>query len=136
MLAARVHQPVPVALEEQPALAHWSSPTAASALAAPAVHPSSVSSIPTRRWRAFRNIAGIARCGRRNSNPVPYVRKSGNTMTGALTFSGDPTAALHAVPRQYLDANFPRYQRVSLAGGNSFDVTVPAGASSAVNWRY
>ena len=34
-------------------------------------------------------------------SPVPYVRKSGDTMTGLLTLSGDPTAALHAVPRQY-----------------------------------
>ena len=25
-------------------------------------------------------------------------------MTGALTLSGDPTAALHAVPRQYVDS--------------------------------
>ena len=85
-------------------------------------------------------------------------------MTGPLMLSGDPTAALHAVPRQYAVAKagdemtghltlptFPaaanavrrdyvdalntatnaRFQRISLAGGKSFDVTVPAGATAA-----
>ena len=32
------------------------------------------------------------------------VDKAGDTMTGSLTLSGDPIAALHAVPRQYVDA--------------------------------
>lgn len=31
------------------------------------------------------------------------VAKSGDTMTGFLTLSGDPTAALHAVTKQYVD---------------------------------
>lgn len=33
-----------------------------------------------------------------------YVLKAGDTMTGALTLSGDPTAALHAATKQYVDA--------------------------------
>ena len=45
-------------------------------------------------------------------DPAGYVRKSGDAMTGALSLSGDPTQALHAVPKQYLDNKF---QRVSLA---------------------
>lgn len=31
------------------------------------------------------------------------VSKAGDTMTGALILSGDPTEALHAVPKQYVD---------------------------------
>jgi|SRR5215471_14419975 len=32
------------------------------------------------------------------------VKKSGDTMTGPLTLSGNPTSALHAAPKQYVDA--------------------------------
>lgn len=32
------------------------------------------------------------------------VKKSGDTMTGALTLSGNPTANLHASPKQFVDA--------------------------------
>ena len=34
----------------------------------------------------------------------PLVKKAGDTMTGLLTLSGDPTADLHAVPKRYLTA--------------------------------
>ena len=61
-------------------------------------------------------------------DPAGYVRKSGDAMTGALSLAGDPTQALHAVPKQYLDA---QKQRISLAGGKQFDVQVPAGAKLA-----
>ena len=61
-------------------------------------------------------------------DPAGYVMRSGDTMTGLLSLSGDPTQALHAVPKQYIDA---QRQRISLAGGKSFDVQVPAGASAA-----
>jgi microcystin-dependent protein len=33
-----------------------------------------------------------------------YVLKAGDTMTGALTLSGDPTANLHAATKQYVDS--------------------------------
>lgn len=36
------------------------------------------------------------------------VLKSGSTMTGALTLSGDPTADLHAVPRQWVQSLAPK----------------------------
>jgi len=32
-----------------------------------------------------------------------YVKKSGDTMTGALTLPGDPASALHAATKQYVD---------------------------------
>lgn len=36
------------------------------------------------------------------------VLKSGSTMSGALTLSGDPTADLHAVPRQWVQSLAPK----------------------------
>lgn len=60
-----------------------------------------------------------------NLDPAGYVLRSGDTMTGALSLSGDPTQALHAVPKQYLDA---QRQRISLAGLTSVDIQVPASA--------
>jgi Collagen triple helix repeat (20 copies) len=33
------------------------------------------------------------------------VKRAGDTMTGLLTLSGDPSATLHAVPKQYVDAD-------------------------------
>jgi len=76
------------------------------------------------------------------------VAKAGDTMTGPLvmsgapatvTLSGDPTAVLHAATKQYVDtvsgavggAAAARFQKISLAGGTSFDVPVPAGAVMA-----
>lgn len=35
---------------------------------------------------------------------LPYVKKSGDTMTGALTLSGDPTQNLQAATKQYVDS--------------------------------
>lgn len=60
--------------------------------------------------------------------PDNAVKKDGDTMTGALTLSGDPTADLHAVPRQYavalamanilINPQFTINQRVWTNGGN------------------
>jgi len=35
-----------------------------------------------------------------------YVNITGDTMTGALTLSGDPTSAKHAATKQYVDQSF------------------------------
>ena len=43
-------------------------------------------------------------------------------MTGALTLPGDPTAALHAAPKQYVDAAMPLGSIIMYAGN-----TAPAG---------
>lgn len=43
------------------------------------------------------------------ANPTgsnPYVLKAGDTMTGPLILSGNPSLALAAVPKQYVDKNF------------------------------
>ncbi|HLX60388.1 MAG TPA: hypothetical protein VKX17_03805 [Planctomycetota bacterium] len=39
-----------------------------------------------------------------------YVLKAGDKLTGALTLSGNPTLALHAAPKQYVDAETTRAQ--------------------------
>jgi hypothetical protein len=37
-------------------------------------------------------------------NASQYVKKTGDVMTGPLTLSGNPTAPLHAAPKQYVDS--------------------------------
>lgn len=39
-----------------------------------------------------------------NTNAEGRVSRSGDTMTGMLTLSGDPTSALHAATKQYVDS--------------------------------
>lgn len=39
-----------------------------------------------------------------HNHDADYVNAAGDTMTGALTLPGDPAAALHAAPKQYVDA--------------------------------
>jgi hypothetical protein len=36
-----------------------------------------------------------------------YLKQSGGTLTGALTLAGDPSSALHAATKQYVDAQAP-----------------------------
>jgi hypothetical protein len=57
------------------------------------------------------------------------VAKSGDTMTGLLTLSGDPTVALHAVTKQYVDAAVAL--RLALSGGTMTGALTLSGAPSA-----
>ncbi len=53
---------------------------------------------------------------------TPYVQKSGDTMTGALTLPGDPVSALQAATKNYVDTS-----AAAVGGGLSQKVsTVPA----------
>ncbi|MEY9184711.1 hypothetical protein ABIG06_006259 [Bradyrhizobium sp. USDA 326] len=54
-----------------------------------------------------------------------YVQKAGDTMTGLLTLSGDPTAAMHAVTKQYSDT------KLAKAGGTMTGNLTLAGDPSA-----
>jgi hypothetical protein len=96
----------------------------------------------------------------RNINGVPFngtadititatdpgkVAKTGDTMSGFLTLNGNPTSALHATPKQYVDSRLPQFQIISGVsysiagftnqvgsfndGANFFDVYPPAGKS-------
>lgn len=42
-------------------------------------------------------------------NSQGFVKKAGDIMTGLLTLSGNPTANLHAVPKQFLDTSLANY---------------------------
>lgn len=53
------------------------------------------------------------------------VDKAGDTMTGALTLAGNPTAALDAAPKQYVDTMLPK------AGGTMTGALVLAGNPTA-----
>lgn len=58
------------------------------------------------------------------------VLKTGSTMTGALTLSGDPTADLHAVPRRWVQSLAPKQAcRVATAAA----LTVTATSSTLTN---
>ena len=59
----------------------------------------------------------------------PYVEIAGDTMTGALTLSGDPTAALHAVTRQYADRPL-----VNLVENGNFETWAGGTAVSPSRW--
>jgi len=43
------------------------------------------------------------------------LQLAGGTMTGAITLSGDPTQALHAAPKQYVDARVATKASIGLA---------------------
>ena len=59
------------------------------------------------------------------------VKKSGDTMTGALTLSGNPSSAKHAATKQYVDALKPTYAEATMLASNwsgntySFEATYP-----------
>lgn len=57
-----------------------------------------------------------------------YLPKSGGTMTGAITLPGNPSGALQAVPKQYVDAATAHSYRLigRYAGNNLNNITLPA----------
>lgn len=60
-----------------------------------------------------RTINGVAFDGTANitvtATDSTKVAKAGDSMTGYLTLNGNPTAALHAAPKQYVDSRLPQY---------------------------
>jgi hypothetical protein len=66
-----------------------------------------------------------------NTDVGSRVQKSGDTMTGALTLSGDPTNALHPASKQYTDT--ADNARLQLSGGTMTGkiITVTADAAKA-----
>ncbi len=50
-------------------------------------------------------IARAVATGAAPADASPYVQKTGDTMTGALLLPGDPTTALQAADKNYVDAN-------------------------------
>lgn len=56
-----------------------------------------------------------------HNHDADYVNVAGDTMTGPLTLTGDPTAALHSAPKQYVDA------KAAAEASNAAATAVPAG---------
>ncbi|HEY3319909.1 MAG TPA: hypothetical protein VGP72_05470 [Planctomycetota bacterium] len=59
-----------------------------------------------------------------------YVRRAGDTMAGALTLSGDPTAATHAATKQYVDAKSGAVSGVAASAGNSVVTALNSAATT------
>lgn len=68
---------------------------------------------------------GIATKGYLSTELTGYVAKTGGTMTGTLTLSGDPTADLHAATKQYVDAAKPKMVAITLTAAG-WDATSKA----------
>ena len=65
-----------------------------------------------------------------------YVNITGDTMTGFLTLNADPTQAMHAATRQYVDAQIPAPVVVNdgaltVTGGTNLTATVTGGGFTA-----
>jgi lysophospholipase L1-like esterase len=68
----------------------------------------------------------------------PYVLKAGDTMTGPLVLSGDPTSAVQAVTKNYVDTIITAVagglsQKVATLPGNTQTVAQPTGTQLEVN---
>lgn len=69
---------------------------------------------------------------------APYVQRTGDTMTGPLVLAADPTSALQAADKSYVDATVAGLQsglaqKVSVLPQATQTVTQPAGTTLAVN---
>jgi len=68
------------------------------------------------------------------------VAKSGDTMTGALTLSADPTASLHAATKAYVDASVSSVTPGSTTNGygtRTVSTNAPSGGSDGdIHYRY
>ena len=68
------------------------------------------------------------------------VAKSGDTMTGALTLSADPTASLHAATKAYVDASVSSVTPGSTTNGygtRAISTTGPSGGTDGdIHYRY
>ena len=63
----------------------------------------------------------------RQTGDARYVNVSGDTMTGALVLNGDPTAALHAAPKQYVES----WAAAALHSHSVVDITDAGTAAAA-----
>jgi hypothetical protein len=85
-------------------------------------HPAvPIEGVPTYTWDGEKWITGL-------TSGSAFVAKAGDTMTGALVLPADPTLALQAATKQYVDGK--GITRYDLNGLSSKDIQVPAGASN------
>ena len=74
-----------------------------------------------------------AMAGTRPGGPVPYLLKSGDTMTGPLTLGGDPASALQAADKHYVDALAGNGLTNGSTAGGDLSGTFPAPQVKAVH---
>ncbi len=67
------------------------------------------------------------------ADALPYVHKAGDTMTGPLNLPGDPTSALQAADKNYVDASIATNIATSIAAVNASAVML-GGAVTAGNF--
>lgn len=67
--------------------------------------------LPAANYLTTASLAGYATTSSVSTLLAGYLQLAGGTMTGPIVLSGNPTAALHAAPKQYVDTMVP------LAGG-------------------
>ncbi len=92
------------------------------------VLPTSVAVQTVSKAYVDRAIASAVTTGTTPSGTTAYVDKSGDTMTGPLTLPGDPTGALQAADKHYVDVNI-----TAVNSGLSTKVSgLPSGAQSVV----
>ena len=66
-----------------------------------------------------------------NNIPTTFLKLIGGTLTGFLTLNADPTMALHAVTKQYVDNNYQAKGNVlvAISAAGLTNWTVPAGVT-------
>lgn len=74
------------------------------------VLPSTVAQQTVSKQYVDQAIARAALTGVASADASPYVVKTGDTMTGPLQLPGDPTTALQAADKNYVDANVTAVQ--------------------------
>jgi len=91
------------------------------------------------RLQTARTINGVAFDGTGNititATDATKVSKAGDTMTGFLTLNGNPTSALHAAPKQYVDSRLPQYVFTSGNTEYAYSYTNQVGSwNNSYNW--
>ena len=120
---------------------YWAVPVSSGMLSLAAVRsnalPTSVAIQTATRQYVDQAITRAA-LGALPQDTTPYVEKSGDTMTGALTLPGDPVSSLQAATKNYVDVSTAAVQggisqKVSTVPAGTQTVTQPAGTQLQVN---
>lgn len=120
---------------------YWTVPVSAGAVTVSAVRstvlPTSVAlQTATRSYVDAAIAAAVA--GTPISGTTPFVNRSGDTLTGPLVLSGDPTAALQAADKHYVDTSLANVasgfaQGVSMTPQGAQAVVQPTGTQLTTN---
>ncbi|MBE7159360.1 MAG: hypothetical protein INR62_13175, partial [Rhodospirillales bacterium] len=120
---------------------YWTVPVSAAAVAVSAVRssvlPTSVA-IQTATKSYVDAAIAAAVAGTPISGTTPFVNRAGDTLSGPLVLAGDPTAALQAADKHYVDTSLANVasgfaQGVSMAPQVTQVVTQPTGTQLTTN---